>query len=151
MVFGASGPTVAIGDTVRVNYTGSFTNGTIFGSSAGSGPLNFTVGAGQVISGFNNAVIGMKVGETKNITLPANEAYGEINPDLIVSVPRSSFGNTSNSISVGMQVTESSNGQEIPGVVTAFNSTNVTVDFNPALAGKTLVFKITILGIEKKS
>ncbi len=141
----ASSSTVKVGDTIQVNYTGSFTNGTVFGSSAQSGPFNFTVGANQVIPGFDSAVVGMKVGEEKTVTIPANEAYGEINPALFISVPRYLFGNQS--VYVGEQVTGTSTGRH--GVITAVNSTNATIDFNSPLAGKTLVFNITVTKIVK--
>jgi FKBP-type peptidyl-prolyl cis-trans isomerase 2 len=141
----ASSPQVVVaGDTVQVNYTGTFTNGTVFDSSAGKTPLEFTVGANQVIPGFNNAVIGMKLGEEKNVTIDPNNGYGNVNPELIMDVPRSAFGNQS--VDVGMYVSEQSGPQ---GVITAANSTNVTVDFNPPLAGKTLLFNIKVVGIQK--
>ena len=149
VVVGASSPTVQTGDAVLVNYTGYFANGTVFGTSAGSAPLNFTVGAGQVIPGFDQAVVGMKVGQEKNITLQPSEGYGAINPALIVTVPRSKFGNQS--ITVGMVVSEIANGQQAQGLVTKINATNVTVNFNSPLAGKTLIFKITVVGIHAKS
>lgn len=138
---------VATGDTVKVYYTGKLTNGTVFDSNVGQEPLNFTVGAGEVIPGFENAVIGMKINETKNVTIPVNEAYGPVNPDLIVKVPLSSFGNQS--VQVGMYVTQTSDGQQYQGVVTAVNSTNATVNFNSPLAGQTLLFEIKVVGITK--
>lgn len=140
--------TVANGDTVSVYYTGTLTNGTQFGSNFGEQPLNFTVGANQVILGFNQAVLGMKLNETKNITIPANQAYGEVNQSLIVGVPLGKFQNST--VHIGEIVTEGYSGQQIQGTVTAFNLTNVTVDFNPPLAGQTLIFKIKIAGIHKK-
>lgn len=147
----SAGPVVAVGDTVSVNYTGTFTNGTVFDSSAGRQPLQFTVGSGQVIQGFDNAVVGMKLNEQKTVTLPPNQAYGQINPALIVPVPKSSFSNQT--ILVGEHVSRTVNattGQTISGVVTAVNATTVTVDFNSPLAGQTLIFKITVVAIKKK-
>jgi peptidylprolyl isomerase len=145
----SAAPVVAAGDNVSVNYTGTFTNGTVFDSSAGRAPLNFTAGAGEVIPGFDNAVIGMKLHEEKTVTIPANEAYGPVNPELIVTVPRSSFGNQTPE--AGMQVTQTTTtGEQLTGTVTKVNSTNVTVDFNPPLAGQTLIFKIQIVAIHKK-
>lgn len=137
-------PVVASGDNVSVYYTGTFTNGTVFDSNVGKTPLNFTVGAGQLIPGFDNAVIGMKVGETKNVSLAPGEAYGEVNQSLIVTVPRAQFGNMS--ISNDMPVSTST-GQR--GIITAFTSNSVTVDFNPPLAGKTLNFEIKVIAVHK--
>ncbi len=138
-------PVVANGDNVSVYYTGTFTNGTVFDSNVGGTPINFTVGSGSMIEGFDEGVVGMHVGETKTITVPANEAYGEVNPDLIISFPRSVFGNQT--IESGMTVESSSGGEQ--GTILVVNATNVTVDFNPPLAGQTLVFKITVAGIRE--
>lgn len=150
LVSKASLPVVAVGDTIQVNYTGSFTNGTVFGSSAGGQPLNFTVGAGQLIPGFDQAVVGMKLHQRKTVTIPVDQAYGPVNPSLIIQVARSQFGNQT--VQVGMTVTQTAqNGQQAQGIITAVNATNVTVDFNSPLAGQTLVFNITVVGIQKKS
>jgi len=134
---------VAPGDNVSVYYTGSFQNGTVFGSNVGGKPFSFIVNSGDMISGFNNAVIGMKIGETKNVTLPPDEAYGYVNQSLIVSFPRSIFGN--NTVYVGERV---SNGLE-SGVIDSLNATNTTINFNPPLAGYTLMFYIKIASINK--
>lgn len=140
---------VANGDTIQVYYTGTLANGTQFDSNVGKEPLNFTVGANEVIPGFDQGVIGMKINESKTITIPPSEAYGEANPELIVKVPLSVFGNET--VSVGMIVrSQSSSGQQVQGTVTSVNSTNATVDFNSPLAGQTLIFDIKVVGIEKK-
>ena len=143
-------PIVANGDTVDVFYTGTFTNGTVFDSNVGGQPLQFTVGSGQVIPGFDQAVLGMKIKESKTVTIPANDAYGPVNPSLIIEVPLAKFGNASSQIKVGSTVTQqSTSGQQIPGVVTAVSGENATIDFNSPLAGKTLIFNITIENITK--
>ncbi|MDE1825381.1 MAG: peptidylprolyl isomerase [Candidatus Micrarchaeota archaeon] len=135
---------VATGDTVNVSYTGTFTNGTVFDSNVGGQPLQFTVGSGQVIAGFDSAVVGMKVGDNKTITLQPAQAYGEVNAALMISVPANVFGNRT--VEKGMQVSNPQNGQH--GIITRVNKTNITIDFNPPLAGKTLVFAIKILSIK---
>ncbi len=140
----AAQSTVSAGDNISVYYTGSYTNGTVFSTNYGAQPLNFTVGANEVIPGFDNAVLGMRMNETKNVTIPDTEAYGPVNPQLIVFVPITQFGNQS--VNVGTAVSTST-GEH--GVIIAKNATNVTVDFNPPLAGRTLVFKIKILAISK--
>lgn len=135
---------VAVGDNVSVYYTGTLTNGTVFDSNVGKQPLQFTVGSGQLIKGFDQGVIGMKLNETKTITIPANEAYGEVNASQIVTVPRSQLGN--GTVTVGMGVS-TSGGQQ--GIVKAVNATSVTVDFNSPLAGQTLIFQIKVVSIKK--
>lgn len=141
------GQTVKAGDTVVVNYTGTFTNGTVFDSTSLHGrPFNFTVGAGQVIPGFDQGVLGMVVGQTKTIIIPSNEAYGPVNPALIISAPLSAFAGQK--VKVGESFSENVSGHVVYGVVTSVNATNATLDFNPPLAGKTLIFKITVLSIK---
>lgn len=137
--------TVKTGDNVSVYYTVGFTNGTTYQSNFGQSPLFFVVGAGTLIPGFENAVIGMEINQTKNVTIPENEAYGPINPNLIQHVPISKFNNPN--VSVGMAVQTVVNGQPLQGIVKAVNSTNVTVDFNSPLAGHTLIFTIKVLSI----
>ena len=142
LLFGTA-QVVAIGDNVSVYYTGAFTNGTVFSSNFGGQPLNFTVGAGQLIPGFDQGVIGMKVGENKTLTLPPAEAYGEVNASLFVSFPINAFGNSTPF--VGRQVSDGRS----TGIVTAVNATNATIDFNPPLAGDTLIFKVEVVKIWK--
>ena len=134
---------VKSGDIVSVYYTGSFTNGTVFNSNVGKAPFNFTVGSNEVIPGFQNAIIGMRVGENKTVTLPPSEAYGPVNNSLIISVPLSEFGNKT--VQTGMVVTTQTGAQ---GIVTNVTTSNAIVDFNPLLAGKTLVFQIEVVKIK---
>ena len=148
VVAASAAPTAANGDNVSVYYKGSFTNGTAFQSNFGGQPLNFTIGANQVIAGFNNAIIGMSINQTKNVTIPMNEAYGPVNPKLFVSVPVNAFGNQTTA--VGQSVSErTANGFQMTGIVTKVNATNVTIDFNPPLAGHDLIFMIKVVGIKK--
>ena len=135
---------VKSGDNVTVFYSLWLSNGTLLQSNFNSTPFSFIAGSSQVIKGFSNAVIGMKEGQIKNVTLPPSEAYGNINDSLIITVPKSVFGNSS--LYVGERV---SNGRGSFGVITALNSTNVTVNFNPPLAGKTLIFEIKVVSIKK--
>ena len=143
---GAGSPTVVQnGDNVSVYYTGKFSNGTVFDSNVGRQTLNFTVGSGQLIKGFDNAVVGMSINQTKNITLTPSEAYGSINQSLIITVPKADFGNNSN-VSIGMVVTTSSGAR---GLVTKLNTTNAIINFNNPLAGQTLLFQIRVVSIRK--
>ncbi|MCL5430358.1 MAG: peptidylprolyl isomerase [Candidatus Marsarchaeota archaeon] len=138
--------TVVVGDNISVYYTGSFTNGTVFDSNVGKQPFSFVVGPNShVIEGFDQAVIGMSLNQTKNVTISPANAYGIVNSSLIVTISRAQFGN--HTVYVGMPVT-ASNGAS--GVVTAENATNITANFNPPLAGKTLVFEIKVIGIKPK-
>jgi FKBP-type peptidyl-prolyl cis-trans isomerase 2 len=142
---GIGAPTVVqAGDNISVYYIGSYANGTVFNSNIGKQPLNFTVGAGQLIAGFENGVVGMGLNQTKNITVQPSQGYGFVNQSLIISVPRTDFGNQSLSLGLAFKI---STGQQ--GIITAINATNVTVDFNPPLAGKTLMFQIRVVSIKK--
>ena len=148
----------AKGDTVSVNYIGKLDTGELFDTSikeeaqkAGMplrpsyAPLSFKVGAGQMIPGFDAAVVGMKIGEEKTATLLPAQAYGERSTDAVISVPLDKIGN-STGIKVGALL-YAQNGAT--GKVTAVNSTTATVDFNSELAGKTLVFTIRMVNITK--
>ncbi|MGA3020757.1 MAG: peptidylprolyl isomerase [Candidatus Micrarchaeales archaeon] len=148
LVNSSSAQVVANGDTLQVYYTGRFTNGTVFDSNVGKQTFNFTVGANQLIMGFDRGVIGMKLNETRNVTVPPNEAYGEINQSLIVEVPLTAFGNQT--VTAGMIVTRTSNGQRYQGTVLSTNAIDAVIDFNHPLAGKTLIFNIKVVGIKKK-
>jgi len=133
------------GDTVKVDYTGRFTDNTIFDSSkkAGRTPLEFTIGDGGMIKGFNDAVIGMKVGETKTVTLAPEQAYGVSDPKNIISIDANKFAQF-NSLQVGMEVS----GGSYAGIVIEKNDTNALIDFNHPMAGKTLIFEITLIEIQ---
>ena len=140
----ASAQYVKAGDNVSVYYTGSFTNGTAFGSNFNGQPLNFTVGSPYIIPGFSDAVIGMKVGQVKNVTTPEQEAYGPVNQSKIIAVPLAEFNGTA--IKVGSIITDSA-GQRVQ--VIALNNTTATVDFNSPLAGHTLIFEIKVAAIHQ--
>ena len=140
------------GDTVKVDYLGT-TEGKVFDTSIQAEakkaglplrpsyePLQFQVGGGQVVPGFDKAVLGMKVGEEKTVVLPPADAYGESDSRAIVEVPRGQFDNSSEP-KVGLQVMSP---QGYPGVITKIDAQNVTMDFNHELAGKTLTFKIIL-------
>ena len=136
------------GDTVKVDYTGTLENGTVFDTSVGGEPLNFTLGEGKVIPGFEQAVLGMKVGESKTVTIPADEAYGQYSDDLVVVVNREDLP-----AGLDPEVGEQLQGPRPDGkagVCTVINVTNttITVDFNDPLAGKNLTFEITLISIQ---
>ena len=131
------------GDTVKVEYTGKLTDGTTFDSSVGRDPLEFVVGTSQLIAGFDEAVIGMKVGEQKTITIPPEKAYGAIDPSMVQEVPLSTLTDAGIAPTAGMQL--SAGGR--PVLVERVDGNAVFVNFNHPLAGKTLVFSIKIIDI----
>lgn len=142
--------TVKTGDTVKVDYTGKLTDGTVFDSSLGKTPLEFTVGAGQMIKGFDSAVVGMKVGQSKTVVLPPDEAYGAHREDLVLIVNKSQMAPGVNP-TVGQQLTVTrADGSTGRVVVVAITDTTVTVDANHPLAGKTLTFDIKLVSITPK-
>lgn len=135
------------GDTVRIHYTGTLDDGTQFDSSAGREPLEFSLGSGQVIPGFDTAVTGMAVGESKSISIQPADAYGERHEQLVQEVPKSILPDEVEA-AVGMQL----QGQSAEGHVTRFTVTGVdadtiTVDANHPLAGRTLNFDIQLVEI----
>lgn len=135
------------GDTVRIHYTGTLDDGTQFDSSAGRDPLEFALGGGQVIPGFDSAVDGMAVGESKTVTIPAEEAYGQRHEQLVQQVSRSALPDDIEP-AVGMQLqSQSPEGQVMMLVVTEVEDESITVDANHPLAGQALTFDIELVEI----
>ena len=135
------------GDTVSVHYTGTLEDGTQFDSSRGKDPLTFTIGAGQMITGFENAVRGMKVGEIKTVTLPPEEAYGPHRSDLVVVLSRDQFPEDM-TLTVGQQVPMQNDlGQQFMATIIEIGPSTVTIDANHELAGKSLIFEIELVSI----
>lgn len=138
---------VKSGDTVKVHYSGRLTDGTTFDSSAGREPLQFEVGGGMVIAGFDSGVMGMQVGDKKTIEIPVLEAYGPKNADMIVAFPASEFPQDMD-LEVGMRLNmTNSEGHVIPVVITEIGAENVMLDANHPLAGEDLVFDIELVEI----
>jgi len=135
------------GDTVRIHYTGTLDDGTQFDSSDGRDPLEFALGGGQVIPGFDTAVDGMAVGENKSVTIQPAEAYGERHDQLLQQVPRSSLPEDMEP-AVGMQLqSQGPDGQVMNLVVTEVEDDSITVDANHPLAGQALTFAIELVEI----
>ena len=136
------------GDTVKVEYTGTLEDGTVFDSSENhEEPLSFELGAGQVVPGFDNAIHGMEPGEEKEVTLKPEEAYGEPNPDLVKDVPRTAVPEGME-VDVGMTLVMAlQNDVQIPATIVKLSDEFITLDLNPPLAGKTLIFKIKLVEI----
>ncbi len=135
------------GDKVRVHYTGRLKDGTQFDSSAGREPLEFEVGAGMMIKGFDAAVNGMAVGQKVTVEIPAAEAYGESNPEMIIDVPRTNLPPDLNP-QVGQQLGMSTpQGQQVPVKVKEVHDDKIVIDANHDLAGKDLIFDIELVEI----
>ena len=143
----SSGPAAVNGNTVKVHYTGTLGDGTEFDSSEGGEPLQFTLGTNQMIPGFERAVYGMRVGESKTITIPMEEAYGPRNEDLIIDIQRSNLpeGNTPQ-VGQWLDLTDSA-GRRTRAEIIEVGTTTVTVDANHSLAGEDLTFKIKVVEI----
>ena len=139
--------TVKEEDKVKVHYTGSLDDGTVFDSSDGREPLEFTVGLGQLIKGFDKVVLGMKVGEEKTVHIPATEAYGESNPQLIRKLPRKALPKDREpqvGVFIGLV---RSDGIQTEAKIIAVTKEDISVDLNHPLAGQNLNFKIKVISI----
>jgi len=136
------------GDIVQVHYTGTLENGTVFDTSVGGEPLEFTLGEGRMIPKFEEAVLGMKIGESKTVTILADDAYGQYSDAKVQVINREELTNIPNP-EVGQQLYGSqTDGTTITGTITNVTDTTVTVDFNPPLAGKNLTFEIELVSIQ---
>ena len=135
------------GDTVRIHYTGTLNDGTVFDSSQGRDPLEFTVGSGQIIPGLDKAIPGMSPGEKKSVPVPADEAYGQHHPEGVTQVPRADIPD-SIPLEEGIMLQMSTpDGRQVPVTVTELSETEVTIDANHQLAGKDLNFDIELVEI----
>jgi len=135
------------GDTVKIHYTGKLEDGTIFDSSADRDPLEFKIGGGQVIKGFESGVTGMIKDEKKTINIPVEEAYGHPRKEMIVNVPKTQFPDDikpEKGLKLQMQ---QPGGQMIVATITDVLEDEVTLDANHALAGKPLVFDLELVEI----
>ncbi len=135
------------GDSVKIHYTGTLEDGTTFDSSEGRDPLEFTLGSGQVIVGFEEAVTGMKAGEKKNVLIPADKAYGQRNEEMVITAPREQVPADINP-EVGQQLQMAGpNNQPIVVLITKITDEHIILDANPPLAGKDLNFAIELVAI----
>lgn len=137
----------AVGDRVEVHYTGSLEDGTVFDSSKDREPLAFIIGDGTMIAGFDEAVIGMEVGDIKSVTIPAAKAYGPYRQDLVVVLPREELAED---VEIGQKVPlqNVTSGSMVYFTVVEITDTEVTLDANHPLAGHDLTFVIEMVSIE---
>tara|TARA_B110000046_G_scaffold185756_1_gene229096 strand:- start:10772 stop:11218 length:447 start_codon:yes stop_codon:yes gene_type:complete len=134
-------------NTVKVNYTGKLSDGQIFDSSEGREPIEFTLGQGQLIPGFEKGLIDMKLNEKKTITIPKEEAYGDVNKDLIQEVKKTELPqDMAPEVGMGL-VSKSPDGQEMNLMVVEVREETIVIDGNHPLAGKELVFDLEVLAI----
>ena len=139
--------TAKSGDTVAVHYTGKLESGEIFDSSEGKDPLKFTLGAGQMIPGFDKGVHGMEVDESKTIHIPAADAYGEHRAEMVQPVPKSQLP-ADMEPEPGMRLySQLPTGEQIPLLVTEVNDDHIVVDANHQLAGKDLIFDVKLVSV----
>lgn len=134
-------------DTVKVHYTGKLTSGEVFDSSKERDPLEFKVGSGQLIPGFDQAVEGMEVNEKKTINIPSEKAYGASNPDLIRNVSQEQLPENIEPEVGQTLIASGPEGQETRLVVTEVHDEHIVVDANHPLAGKDLVFDLELVDI----
>jgi peptidylprolyl isomerase len=135
------------GDSVKIHYTGTLEDGTVFDSSAGRDPLMFTLGSGQVIAGFEEAVLGMGIGDRKKVTIPSHKAYGEKKEELVIEVPRAQVPPDLNpEVDQKLQM-GGPNGELVVVTVVEVNDAFVVLDANPPLAGKDLTFDLELVAI----
>lgn len=138
---------VKTGDTVRIHYTGTLTDGSTFDSSEGRDPLEFTVGSGQIIPGLDSAMPGMAVGDKKVVEVAADDAYGQPNPEALQAVPRGDIP-ADIPLDLGTQLqVQTPTGQVMPVTVIEVTEEQVTLDANHPLAGKDLTFAIELVEI----
>ena len=134
------------GSTVEVHYTGKLRNDEVFDSSEGKEPLKFEVGSGQIIPGFENAILGKNVGDKVSVNIDPSQAYGEVREDLLVKVP---FDKMPGEVEVGQTLqANADNGQPVMVVVEEVNEDHVVINGNHPLAGKELVFDIEIVSVQ---
>jgi FKBP-type peptidyl-prolyl cis-trans isomerase 2 len=135
------------GDTIQVEYTGTLDDGTVFDATEGKEPLEFEVGAGQVIPGFDSAVLGMDLNEEKEFRIEKEDAYGDVNPSLLKKIPKKSLPQGKEPKAGMALILKTPDGQQVPVKIADVSETDITLDLNHPLAGQALTFKIKLVGI----
>jgi len=139
------------GDKIKVHYHGKLRSGETFDTSDGREPLEFTVGSGQVIKGFDEGVKGMQVGDKKTVEIPVLDAYGEKQQEMMIEFPKDQFPADMNP-EVGMQLMMSNgSGQQFPVTVAEVKEESIVLDANHPLAGQELIFDLELVSIEPAS
>jgi peptidylprolyl isomerase len=138
--------TAKAGDTVQIHYMGTLDSGEQFDSSEGGEPLEFTIGGGQVIPGFEKGVLGMNIGDKKTIRIPSNEAYGEYDDALVIQMNREELPALNYELGTELMMQQPS-GRSIPVIVIDADDKNVVLDANHPLAGEALTFALELVAI----
>lgn len=135
------------GDTVKVHYTGKLEDGTIFDSSIEKEPLEFKIGTGNMIPGFEKAVLGMELGDSITTNIPYQEAYGEKRKEMVVEVPKTQVPkDITPEVGLQLSITQQ-DGSAIPVIISEVTEEKITLDANHPLAGKNLIFDIELVEI----
>jgi peptidylprolyl isomerase len=138
------------GDTITLHYKGTLDDGLVFDSSEGGQPLSFKVGDGQVIQGFDDGVRGMEVGGTRQINIPADQAYGDYHEELVTVVPRSTFPpDVTPAIGLAFEL-ELPSGEAMPVRIIDVEGDEITLDANHLLAGEALHFDVLLVSIDNE-
>ncbi len=138
---------VKMNDTIKVHYTGKLADGQVFDSSENREPLEFTVGSGMLIPGFENGVVDMKVSEKKTIEIPMTEAYGPVNDELFQEVEKAQLPpDIEPEVGLGL-MSKATDGSEMPLTISEVREESIIVDANHPLAGKDLTFDIEVVSI----
>jgi peptidylprolyl isomerase len=138
--------TAKSGDTVQIHYTGTLDSGEQFDSSVGGEPLEFTLGGGQVIVGFDKGVTGMNIGEKKTVRIPSIEAYGDYDDSLVIQMPREELPALNYEIGSELVMRQPS-GRSIPVIVIDITDESIALDANHPLAGEALTFELELVAI----
>ena len=145
-----TGPAAATGNSVSVFYTGMFSNGTVFDSNVNSTPITLVIGAHQVIPGFENALVGMKAGQTKTVNIPVELAYGPYKPEYIHVINRTGTLKTLDLVKGGMLTYRNPSTTTMSMVkILDFTQDTVTIDGNSPLAGEPLTFTVQLVSVNK--
>ncbi len=134
------------GDTVQIHYTGTLDSGEQFDSSAGGEPLEFTLGGGQVIAGFDKGVTGMNIGDRKTVRIPPNDAYGDYDDALVLQMSREELPALNYELGTEL-VMQQPSGRSIPVIVIDADTENIVLDANHPLAGEALTFELELVAI----
>ena len=138
---------IEAGKTVKVHYKGTLDDGSVFDSSEGRDPIEFEMGSGALIPGFESAVAEMEIDETRSVTIPSAEAYGDVNEDMVGEIPRTNLPEDIEP-EVGMVLSMQSPDGEMPVRVVAVDEENLTLDANHPLAGQNLTFELTLIEVD---
>ena len=134
------------GSTVEVHYTGRFIDGEVFDSSEGKDPLQFQIGSGQIIPGFETAIMGKNIGEKVSVTIEPDQAYGQLREDLVIEVP---LDKMPGAVEVGQLLqADGGDGQVVQVIVKEIKEEVIVIDGNHPLAGQNLVFDIEVVSIQ---